>query len=219
MKPTVRAVIFDLDGTLANTLEDLADCVNRALAAYSLPVHPLEPYKYFVGMGGEHLIRSAAPEGTPPSLLAEIGACYKGEYAKGWAVKSRPYEGIADMLERLESMRVPMAVLSNKPQIFTGDFVRHFFPETPFAVVQGSPEGGVAKPDPAMALAIAKTLGLAPEVIAFVGDTRTDMETATNAGMRPVGVTWGFRPEKELLDFGARVLLSRPAAIFDNLLF
>ena len=214
MKPIARAVIFDLDGTLVNSLEDLADCVNTALAAYSLPVHPLEPYRYFVGQGLDYLISSAVPPGTPEALVEDVTTRYRAEYSQHWARKSRLYDGVLPMLERLETMRIPMAVLSNKSQLFIGKFVACFFPNTPFFSVQGSPGGGAAKPDPTMALAIADEMGLLPQAIAFVGDTRVDMETATNAGMLPVGVTWGFRPQSELVAFGAEVLLHSPDELF-----
>lgn len=214
MKLPASAIIFDLDGTLVNSLNDLADSANAALSAYSLPMHPVEAYKYFVGQGARRLLAAVLPEGTPESLAALVAARYHEEYAKGWAIKSRPYEGILPMLERLAGMRVPMAVLSNKPHVFTGGFTRRFFPDTRFIAVQGSPEGGAAKPDPAMALALAKTMGLPPERVAFMGDSRTDMETAVNAGMLPIGVAWGFRPESELLEYGARAILSRPSDLF-----
>jgi len=216
MKPIARAIIFDLDGTLVDSLEDLADCTNTALAAHLLPTHPLASYKYFVGMGLKELINSAVPAETPEDLAEEVTTLYRVEYTQHWARKSRPYEGIMSMLERLVAMEIPLAILSNKAQIFAGDFVAYFFPGTPFLTVQGSPAEGVAKPDPTMALAIAAQMELAPNEIAFMGDTRVDMETANNAGMLPVGVTWGFRPESELVEFGAKVLLHRPEDLFIN---
>lgn len=214
MKPQVSAVIFDLDGTLIDSLEDLGDSMNTALAAHGFPVHPLEPYNYFVGDGMETLVRRAAPEGTADDALAALFARVKEEYGKNWAAKTRPYDGINAMLERLVSLDVPLAVLSNKPHVFTEEVVAHFFPATPFRVVRGSPAGGRAKPEPDMALAVAGTLGLAPDRIAVMGDTRTDMDTAVNAGMLPIGVLWGFRPEKELLSHGAKVILAKPDELF-----
>lgn len=216
MKPTVSAVIFDLDGTLVDSLEDLADSVNRALAEYSLPVHPVAAYRYFLGMGVDCLMRSAMPEGSPESLVKDVTSYYRADYARNWSNKGRPYDGILPMLRQLAESGIPMSILSNKSQVFTDEFVRHFFPETPFVSIVGSPEGGTAKPDPTLALAIAKTLGVAPGAIALMGDTRVDMETATNAGMLAVGVLWGFRPERELVATGARVLLARPADFFEK---
>lgn len=219
MKSTASAVIFDLDGTLVDSLEDLADAVNAALAAFSLPTHPLEPYKYFVGDGMETLLRRAAPPETPEEILADLVARMKQEYARNWAVKTRPYQGIAAMLTTLAGKKIPMAVLTNKPHEFAGEVVNRFFPDAPFAIVQGSPSGGKAKPDPAMALSIAERFGLKPECVAFIGDSRTDMDTAVNAGMLPVGVLWGFRPERELLGHGAKVIISTPGELSEKVAF
>lgn len=216
MKPIASAVIFDLDGTLVDSLEDLADSVNRALVAYSLPVHPVAAYKYFLGMGVDCLMRSAMPEGSPDSLIKDVTRHYREDYARNWSNKGRPYDGVLPMLERLAASGIPMAVLSNKSQVFTTEFVGHFFPDTAFVSIVGSPEGGTAKPDPTLALVTAKALGVAPEAIALMGDTRVDMETATNAGMLAVGVLWGFRPESELVETGARVVLARPADFFEK---
>ena len=219
MKPSVSAVIFDLDGTLLASLEDLADSVNTVLDEFSFPTHPLEPYKYFVGDGMENLVRRAAPPDTPDTVLSAILSSVMREYGQHWARKSRPYDGIMPMLAELEARRIPMAVLSNKPHAFTVEVMDHFFADIRFTAIQGSPPGSKAKPDPALALAIAGQMRLAPEQVAFMGDTRTDMETANNAGMPPIGVLWGFRPERELLDHGAKVILARPEDFFHKVDF
>ena len=219
MKPTASAVIFDLDGTLIDSLEDLADAVNVALAEHFFPTHPVEPFKFFVGDGMETLLRRAAPPETSDTVLSALVTRMKQEYARNWASKTRPYKGIAAMLALLAQKKIPMAVLTNKPHEFAGEVINHFFPEAPFTLVQGSPPGGKAKPDPGMALSIAERFGLAPERVAFVGDSSTDMDTAVNANMLPVGVLWGFRPEKELLDHGARVIIGAPEELAENILF
>ncbi|MDR3073888.1 MAG: HAD family hydrolase [Deltaproteobacteria bacterium] len=216
MTLALAAVIFDLDGTLIASLEDIADAVNTALAAHALPTHPLEPYKRFVGDGMEMLARRASPRNTPEAVVASVYARVKEEYGRNWANKTRPYEGVPDMLARLAERGVPMAVLSNKPHEFTGEVVRHFFPDAPFAVAQGNPGGGKAKPDPALALSIAGKFSLAPSRIGFMGDSSTDMDTAVNAGMPPIGALWGFRPESELREHGARVLLAHPSELFEK---
>lgn len=213
--PEIKAVFFDLDGTLLDTLEDLADAGNLALAARGFPSHPVDAYRFFVGDGMETLMRRAAPPDTDEASLDLLTKAMREQYGRNWARKTRPYAGIVAMLEWLASRSMPMAVLSNKPHEFTLLTVERFFPRTPFALVQGSPEGGRAKPEPAMALSMAKSLGLAPAEVLFMGDSRTDMDTAVAAGMLPAGVLWGFRPKSELLAHGARVLLEEPADLFN----
>ncbi len=209
------AVIFDLDGTLIDSLDDLADTANDALAAKGFPTHPVDPYRYFVGDGIENLLRRAAPAGTDETIITELVAHARREYGKHWARKTRAYDGIAAMLEKLAARNIALAVLSNKPHDFTLAVVSHFFPNTRFAAVLGSPPGGKAKPDPALALNIAKGIGASPQDVLFMGDTRTDMDTAVAANMVPVGVLWGFRPESELLEHGARIILRRPLDLFE----
>ncbi len=131
-------------------------------------------------------------------------------YAVNCYVKSKPYAGIPELLQHLSASGLPVAVLSNKPHQFTVEMVERYFPAVKFAAVEGVHEGGPRKPDPAAALKIADVMGLKTEEIGFVGDTRTDMATAVNSGMLPVGAAWGFRPRRELLDYGARVLLEQP---------
>ena len=213
MTPRLGAVIFDLDGTLINSLDDLADCANAVLRERGFAPHPADAYRLFVGEGMETLMRRAAPEGADDDTVRRLTAGMRECYGRGWAGKTRPYDGIVPMLERLAALPLPMAVLSNKPREFTDLTVRHFFPDIPFVQVLGSPPGGRAKPDPSLALSIADGLGLAPEQTLFVGDSRTDMDTATAAGMFPAGVLWGFRSAEELLAHGAKVLLKEPEGV------
>ncbi|GHV52423.1 phosphoglycolate phosphatase [Deltaproteobacteria bacterium] len=216
MRTGIAAIIFDLDGTLIDSLEDLADTVNHALGAHNLPKHPVEAYKYFVGDGMETLVRRAAPENTPDSLVQTLLARVKETYGQNWAKKTRPYDGIMELLRQLSAKGIALAVLSNKPHEFTGEIVEHFFPQR-FFPAQGLPAGCKAKPDPTLALDIAKKLSLEPARIAFMGDSRTDMDTAGNAGMLPVGVLWGFRLEKELRDHGAKIIAAHPSDLIKEL--
>lgn len=216
VKPTVSGMIFDLDGTLIASLEDLADAVNVALAEHSFPTHPLEPYKYFVGDGMNNLVLRACPEGCPDSVIASVFDRVKEEYGKNWARKTRLYDGIRPMLERLSEKNIPLAVLTNKPHEFTREVVEHFLPGVSFTVAQGNRGDGKAKPDPSLALEIAARMGLEPGKIGFMGDSRTDMDTAVNAKMLPIGVLWGFRPEKELLEHGAQVIIAHPDELFEK---
>ena len=209
------AVIFDLDGTLLDTLEDLADSANAALAEFGFPRHPGDAYRFFVGDGIETMMRRIAPADTDVETVRRLVAVMREKYAGNWANKTRPYNGIPAVLEELGASSVRMAVLSNKPHRMTESTIRHFFPAIAFCRVQGSPRGGTAKPDPAMALDIAADFGLKPEQVLFVGDSRTDMDTATAAGMIPAGALWGFRPESELLAHGAKALLERPEQLLD----
>jgi phosphoglycolate phosphatase len=172
-------------------------------------------YNYFVGDGFEMLIQRAAPEDAGPELRQLVMQQAREAYRQNWANTSKPYEGIPEMLEELQKRALPLAVLSNKPHEFTLLTMRHFFPSIRFARIQGSPPGLRAKPDPALAFKMLKELGLEAHDVLFMGDTNVDMTTAVNAGMFPVGVLWGFRPEEELRLHGARFVLIRPAELFE----
>ena len=214
MKFPCAAIFYDLDGTLTDTIDDLADAANATLQSYNFPTHDVEAYKYFVGDGIETLFRRCAPKTVAMTTIKELVCKNKEMYAKNWACKSKPYAGITEMLQKLIARKIPLAVLSNKPDEFTQVVVKHFFPNIPFSLIQGSPLNGKAKPDPALALAMAKKLDICPADIMFMGDTRTDMQTATNAGMIPVGVLWGFRPKSELVAYGAKIILEAPQDLF-----
>lgn len=194
-------VIFDLDGTLADSLADIASAMNRTLAAHRLPLHPVSAYRMFVGEGVRKLVERALPPGTEAMREALIAA-YQADYAEHLLDETRLFPGIPELLDGLQAAGVPVAVLSNKPDVPTRRLVDALCSRWEFRAVVGERPGVPRKPDPASALALADGLGVAPGSIAFVGDTSVDMLTARAASMRPVGVLWGFRPQ-EVLASGA----------------
>lgn len=205
-------MIFDLDGTLLDTIDDLADAMNAALVKRGYPPRTPHECRYLVGDGAEHFASGALPaEARQPEIITELTQSYLVEYAINWNRKTAPYPGISELLPALTEQNIPMAVLSNKPDAFVRQTVSHYFPKIPFAAICGARPGSALKPNPATARHIAKHLGCPPERIFFVGDTRTDMHTACAAGMIPVGVLWGFREARELLANGARHLIKQPA--------
>lgn len=210
-----KAVVFDLDGTLTNTLDDIAFAMNRSLRLHSLPEFPVEAYKYLVGDGAVMLARRACRERTDmaPSVLTEYQAYYKDHTND----RSVPYPGIEAMLAALTARGMRLAVFSNKPHADVQTVVKHYFPAVPFEVIRGQIEGVPVKPDPAGALAVAQEMGLEPADFLYLGDTGTDMHCAVNAGMHPVGVLWGFREEEELRESGAKAIIADPMALMELL--
>lgn len=207
----IKAVLFDLDGTLLDTLSDLADAMNVVLADMGLPCHPDDAYRYFVGDGLEILARRVLPqECRKQPFLSRCIEGMKARYSDHWADNSKPYAGIADLLNELTCRDLNLAVLSNKPDYFTSLLVNHFLPHWRWSHVRGARLDTPRKPDPCGALAIAEQLALAPRDFLYLGDTATDMQTARAAGMYPVGVSWGFRTVKELEESGAKVVLDHP---------
>ncbi len=206
-----RAVIFDLDGTLLDTLDDLADAANRVLADAGLPVHPRNAYRYFVGNGLPMLIRRILPQDRRgDEEVGRLSLAFREDYGQNWHVKTKLYAGVAAMLTGLRERGVVLAVLSNKPDDFTRICVRRFLGGWRFEVVLGQRSGVPKKPDPAGALEIAGLLDLPPAEILYLGDSDTDMKTARAAGMFPVGAAWGFRTAEELRASGAAELAGRP---------
>ncbi len=210
-----KAVIFDLDGTLTNTLQDIANAMNRALRLVGLPEYPTDAYRYMVGNGAKKLAERAV--GTHQELAAEALSLYQSYYEKHTHDITRPYDGIPELLKALEERGLKLCVLSNKPHADTQGVIRYFFPDVQWAVVRGQMEGVPVKPDPAGALAIAQELNVQPDECLYLGDTSVDMLTATRADMWAVGVLWGFRDEKELLENGAKLILSEPLALLTHL--
>lgn len=213
-----KAVIFDLDGTLLDTIDDLANSMNAVLERAGYPIHTAEIYKYFVGNGMRNLVKRALPDSkrddkTIDHVLAEM----KQEYGKRWDEKTCPYNGIPELLDKLSEKGLKLAVLSNKADEFTKLVVAKFLPQWHFEAVIGEGNGVPKKPDPAGAKMITKQLDIKPEEILYLGDTNVDMITATSAGMYAVGVLWGFRKADELIEGGARLLIPIPAALLDIL--
>lgn len=206
-----KAVIFDMDGTLLDTLEDIGYSANRVLEKRGLPLHSIDSYRYFVGEGARKLMQYVLPgETAEDSLLEECLGDFLEVYAKNWNHHTRLYEGIDELLEYLQKQSIERSILSNKPDDFTKLAYDEFLSTWEFGIVMGTSDSTPSKPDPAGALRIAEKLGLLPEEILLLGDTRIDMQTAEAAGMYGVGATWGFRPRDELIRFGAKALVDRP---------
>lgn len=203
-----KAILFDLDGTLTNTLEDIAAAMNRALRLHGLPEWPVEAYRYLVGDGAKVLSERCVRERQ--ELAPAVRQTYQAYYATHNLVVTQPYDGVPEMLCALAEKGIALAVFSNKPDADTKKVVRHFFPEVPFRVVRGQVEGVPVKPDPAGALAVAREMGVAPADFLYLGDTAVDMRCALAAGMHPVGALWGFRTAQELQENGAEALMQHP---------
>jgi phosphoglycolate phosphatase len=212
-----RAAIFDLDGTLLDTIEDLTDSMNTALSALGFPALTITECKSLVGDGLSTFIRRALPEAQRdnPDSVRRLLEAMRAEYRLRCAVKTRPYPGIPEMLDELAARNIPLAVLSNKPHASTLTIIAHYFPQTVFRAVFGARETVPIKPDPAGALEIAALLAVPPGEVLYLGDTNTDMQTATAAGMFPVGAAWGFRTAAELWASGAKALAARPEDVLD----
>lgn len=214
---SIRALIFDLDGTLLDTLQDLADAANAALVAGGFAAHPVDAYRTFVGDGIETLMRRAMPAGTPDALILAGVDRMRTHYSTGWNRRTAPYPGITPLLAALSGYDLPLAVLSNKPHPFTLEMVDYYFAAGTFCAIAGAKPDVPRKPSPDAALSIASAWGLPPSDIAFVGDSNVDVLTAKGAGMFSVGCAWGFRGEAELRAAGVDTMLGQPSHLLDLL--
>ena len=215
IKGKTTAALFDLDGTLVDSLQDIAASMNEVLADRGMPVHPTDAYRIFVGDGMEKLVRRCLPSELDASsaLCSDMVQDMKTTYATHWKNTTAPYPGIREMLEALQKAGLRIGILSNKPQAFTVETVKYIFPEVDFSIVRGAREGIPIKPAPDGVLDILSVWGVKPEEVLYVGDTNTDMQTGKNSGMPTVGVTWGFRDRKELEDCGADWVVDTPSDI------
>lgn len=210
-----KAAIFDLDGTLIDSVRDIAESMNRSLAAMGYPTHPVEQYNFFIGEGVKVLAERALPaHAQDDASIARFLDGYRQDYLQNWNVHTTIYDGIPEFLARMVAAHIPMGVLSNKPDKATRICVEHYFHDIPFIAVFGQRDGWARKPDPQVALEIAAALNVAPADCVFVGDTAVDMQTAVAAGMFPAGVSWGFRTEAELIETGARLIARKPEDLY-----
>lgn len=206
------AVMFDLDGTLADTLGDIAAAANHALSEMGFATYEVPSYRYLAGQGVRRLFADAIGEEDERTITALV-ARFKAYYALHRYDTTGPYDGIPELLDALTQRGTTLAVLSNKPHEATCDMIERLFKRWPFAAVFGHQEGQVLKPDPTVACRITEDLGIPPAAWIYVGDTRVDMETGRSAGFYTVGVTWGFRDAAELRTSGADVVVESPAEL------
>lgn len=210
-----KAVVFDLDGTLLDTIPDIAANLNRALAERGFPTHPVEKCKTFVGDGIINAIRRALPEGTDEDAVWDVHALYQRFYPENCAVHTQYYPGIRELLAALHEKGIPLAVLSNKTDGTAKRIAAHYFPEIPFRCVRGRVPEYPLKPDPGAAAPVLEALGLRPEEIVYVGDSGTDMTFAKAVGMLPVAAPWGYRSREELVERGAAYVLEHPLELLE----
>jgi phosphoglycolate phosphatase len=210
IKRNFDAVIFDMDGTLLDTLKDIADSMNMTLKRIGQPERDFEYMRYSVGYGVDELARRAMPEGSTEEEVINCLGVMREIYRKHYKDTSRTYDGIPELLEELTKLKIPFAILSNKPEDFTIKMTEELLDGWKFSEVRGVRKDRPKKPDPAVALEIAAGWGIKPERIVFVGDSAVDMQTANAAGMFAVGVLWGFRPKQEIEEAGAMAMISHP---------
>ena len=202
-----KTVVFDLDGTLLNTIDDLADAGNRVCAARGWPQHTVEEYKYFMGNGIPKLVeRFSPPQARTPAVLADTLAAFQADYGAHLRDKTAPYPGIPALLARLKAAGVQLAVFSNKADPLARQVVADYFDAALFDAVRGALPGVPTKPAPQGTLALMQAIGADPAATLYVGDSNVDVDTAHNAGLPCCGVLWGFRTRQELTDAGAEHL-------------
>ncbi len=220
MSSEKQAVIFDLDGTLLDTLQDLADSGNDVLQAHGFDPHSVDAYRTFIGNGMINLVRDIFPEGHRPAEGGETEAIlaeYREAYGRNWKNTTKPFSGIPELLDELKARDIPIGVMSNKAHDFTVKCVEAFLSGWEWDIVLGARDGVPKKPDPAAALEAAAAVGVSPSECYFIGDSDVDMMTAVNAGMHAVGVSWGFRPVEELREHGAKTILSTPVDLLPEI--
>ena len=214
-----QGIIFDLDGTLLDTIEDLSDSMNYALSSFGYPEHSCSAYKKIIGEGVHNLLKCSLPkDGHDSTVFATILELFLKTYKENYMKKTKPYDGICEMLNSLSEMDIKIGVNSNKRTDYTNLLIRKYFADISFIEIFGEREGIPKKPNPVAALEIAGLMDLSPEQILYVGDTKTDIQTGRNANMDTVGVLWGFRDFAELTTEGATYIIEKPNEILTKIL-
>ncbi len=206
-----KAVVFDLDGTLLNTIEDIGNSMNLVLESMGFPLHTIPEYKILVGKGMHNLVTSSLPPDSRDNRTVDI--CFEKmfeEYSSRWGDKTHPYPGIPELLDSLTEKEIKLAILSNKTHPITLLVVDKFLHKWNFEAVFGERPGVPRKPDPASAFEVMEILNIPGEEIIYLGDSGSDMETANSAGMYAVGALWGFRNADELMEHGAKLMIQTP---------
>ena len=212
----IKGILFDLDGTLLNSLPDIGFSANLALEEFGYDTHEIEDYKMLLGNGSRYLITNAMPEkNRTKEHIEEVLSFYLDKYKNLTKERSLPYDGVLELLEKLSSMGIKLAVVTNKNDFLAQKIVKKFFPETMFDFIIGQKDGFPSKPDPYMGLKAMEVLCIEKENTLFVGDTSVDIKTAENLGVKSIGVSWGFRPGSELEDAGAWKIADHPLDILD----
>ncbi len=212
-----KGIIFDLDGTLVNSLEDISDAMNNVLTNLNYPTHTYDAYQYFIGSGLRNLVSKALPASN--NSENEIEVCFENmiaEYREICTLKTKPYAGIVELLDNLVSRDIKLAVFSNKADELTKKIASEIFPDY-FNTAVGLSTEALKKPNPFEAIEISKNWNLKTEEIIFIGDSDIDMLTATNANMFPLGVSWGYRTEEELIASGAKLVINTPSDLIEIL--
>jgi phosphoglycolate phosphatase len=212
-----KGIIFDLDGTLLNSLVDIADAVNFVLKENDFEEYPFEDYKQFIGNGIEVLARKALPQDITEEAFQKLFTEIRASYQQRQNTRTAPYSGILSLLTKLNSLNIKIAILSNKPHEFVGPTVNRYFKDIKFEIKLGSRKGVERKPNPEAVFEILDIMNLRQEECFFVGDTSTDIKTGKNSGIETVGVTWGFRDVEELKESGANHIINHPSELLFNL--
>lgn len=210
MPKAPHAYIFDLDGTLLDTLPSMLEAFNLGLAAHNMPTHTEEVYRKLMDEGMKKIFTRSMPEGTSEEKIKEVVLTTRDYYRELWRKGTRPFPAVEEVLQKITDAEIPMTILTNKPHVFALEVIDHFFPDTPFVHIQGASPDVPSKPDPTAAQKQIKMLDKDPREIYFVGDSVEDILTAKKVGTTAVAVTWGFRPEKELRDAGADIIIHHP---------